>query len=164
MTNMVMANSIEIGLGSITSHIVPSGTAAKAAYRLKLVGDETLYTKMIFFRTNVENKHDYNSLTLFSGDNCIGTFMTGAAYSQGININSHLQIGGIIGGYLQERRAWDFYNINRPTIVTLDDSELIPVIGLEVRLKAKLAEGVEVINTNIISAIFNASVGIKFDF
>ena len=156
--------SYEVFGGDITYHLLDfSGDTS--AYRQKISPDgKLIYNPTYGVRYTNETDKDYWSATAFGGNNSLGYPMGGAAYTTGVKPNKYVQLGFVVGGYIQDGQPFYSLGIVPPSLGGIGTEILTPIIGAEINFKVKLTDSVFIKESNLISFITSSfvSVGVEF--
>lgn len=155
--------SLEIVGGSITYHLINPGDATQFSNKMSADG-KLIHNPLIGIQEVHELKDEYWSLGVFVGENSIGQDIAGFKYSTGEKMG-HWYIGFVIGAYEQSSSGFYDKGIVPFQVAKIDDTGIVPVVGVELNYKIVLTRDSYLKLNNIVSpAITNSSISLGFSF
>jgi hypothetical protein len=158
------SDSLELLGPGVTWHVIDDG--ASGLYSHKLSSDGRLvYTPMIGIRkTSISDQNVYNSLSLFTAQNSIGSPIYGGMGATGLQLFGVFDAGFVFGGYIQNNQDFQRLGIV-PFSATGGENAFVPLMGLEFNVKIKLDKNAFLGINNTITPIItnhNISFGINY--
>lgn len=152
-----------IGPG-ITYHVIDNGAAPYFDH--KLSGDGRLiFTPMVGLKkTHIDPTNTYNSFTIFTAANSIGSQVYGAVGGTGIRFFRILYGGFAYGAYVQNNNDFKAMGIT-PFSINDGVNAIVPIFGLEINAHFPIGDTLFIGFNNLLTPIItnhNLSIGLQY--
>lgn len=154
---------VEVVGGSLTYHLIDYSNAVQ--YSNKLSNDGRLIDNPILGIQYVkESRLTYESIGVFTGENSIGKDILGLKLSTGEKM-SNLYLGVVIGAYEQSTKSFRDKNIVPFQVGQVGDVGIVPLVGVELNYKIKVANKIYVKINNVVTPILtNSTISLGFSY
>ena len=165
-TSAFAGSQKEIGFGSYSYHL-RGDPESFGKLSNKVSSDGRLIANgMLTYKNTKTGKFGYASSAAFIGQNSVGTLMTGYMGAVGALVTKNLQIGFIMGAYVQDNTEFMRREIkNSMALFPNSAISVVPLAGVEINYKVPLNKKLFLKVNNIITpAVTNHTLSIGVEF
>ncbi len=154
---------VEVLGGGLTYHLIDNGAAQSFSHKLsndgRLIANPS-YGLTIYGHQDIF----FKAVTVFAGENSVGSGMAGAMYSEGVEVG-HAEVGLALGGYAQDSKSFTDLGIHSFRLTSIKGLDLVPLVGVVLNYRVPLSDKVYIKLNNLISPVItNTSLSLGYNF